>query len=287
MERNDAVMPMVAIVVAAVMWVLLLFTFNLDTQVPKVEIDPALKASAAKAWPVLGKAVFTQAVPACAGCHGVTGGGGVGPALKGDSKILADPGIIIHNVQKGKGIMPAYPQLSNAQVLAVANYVRNSWGNKAEILGPEVLQAAVTNLDPNVLKVRSRFVPEDIKLPQIFLGTFVMLLLTYGVIGLYSVWAEGVELHPGIHKVRSGPMSVLAMILVLSSAIFFAVMFGRQIVVELIGQGANPPVTPTVTHEGFYSAMIFLSLAAALGLYKKYFMDSEALIEDASGEFPW
>lgn len=287
MERNDAVMPMVAIVVAAIMWVVLLFTFNVDTQVPKVAISPEVKASAAKVWPTLGKQVYTGASPACAGCHGANGQGGAGPKLAGDQKILADPSIIINNIHKGKGIMPAYPQLKPEEVLAVANYVRNSWGNKADILGPDVLQASVTGTDPNVLRVRSRFVPEDIKLPQIFLGTFVMLLLTYGVIGLYSVWAEGVELQPGIHKVRSTPLAVLGMVVVLAGAVVFSILFAMSIIRGYQGIAADPVVPPSTTTEGFFSAMIFLLLAAALGLYKKYFMDGEALVEDASGEFPW
>lgn len=87
MERNDAVMPMVSIVVAAIMWVLLLFIFAKDTHVPAVEISPELKASAAKAWPTLGKQVYTQTEPSCAGCHGANGeSAGGGPALAGDEK---------------------------------------------------------------------------------------------------------------------------------------------------------------------------------------------------------
>lgn len=287
MERNDAVMPMVAIVVAAIMWVILLFTFNAGTQVPRVEVSPEVRASAEKAWPTLGAQVFHKTEPSCAGCHGENGQGGAGPALAGDDKIEQDPGVAINNIRKGRGIMPAYPQLSDAEVLAVVNYIRNSWGNKADILGPDVLQQAVAGAGPEVLRVRSRFVPEDIQLPQIFLGTFVMLLLTYGLIGLYSVWAEGVELKPGIHKVRSTPMAVFGMVVALGSTVLFSVLFAIQIVRGLQGIAADTPVPPQVTNEGFYSAMIFLSIAAALGLYKKYFMDGEALIEDASGEFPW
>ncbi|WP_027482572.1 c-type cytochrome [Deinococcus pimensis] len=285
MERNDAVMPSVAIVVAAIMWVILLFTFNAETQVPKVEISPELQAAAAKEWPTLGAQVYTA--QGCVGCHGAQGQGGAGPKLTGDTKILDDPGIIINNVRKGKGIMPAYPQLKDAEVLAVANFVRNSWGNKSEVVGPEVLQTAVAGTGPEVLRVRSRFVPEDIKLPQIFLGTFVMLLLTYGVIGLYSVWAEGAELKPGIHKRRSSPVSVLAFVASLGSAVLFSILFAVQIVRTLSAQVADAAAQPVVTLEGFYSAMIFLSLAVALGIYQKYFKDGEVLVEDASGEFPW
>ena len=34
-----------------------------------------------------------------------------------------------------------------------------------------------------------------------------------------------------------------------------------------------------MTAEGFYSAMVVILLGVAAGLYKKYFMDSEVLIE--------
>ncbi|PYE54453.1 c-type cytochrome [Deinococcus yavapaiensis] len=286
MERNDAVMPGVAIVVAALMWVLLLWLFNNETQVPKVEVNPQLKAAAAKEWPTIGKKVFEGAQPACAGCHGVAGQGGAGPKLVGDEHV-DDTGLIVNNIRKGKGIMPAYPNLSDAEIIAVTNYIRNSWGNKYGVVGPEVLQAAVSNIGPEVLRVRSRFVPEDIKLPEIFLGTFVMVLLTYGVIGLFSVWAEGTELHVGIHKNRSNPIAVLFFVATVVSAAIFSILFAIQIVKTLSGQAADPPAQPSVTTEGLYSAMIFLSLAAALGIYMKYFKDSQVLVEDASGEFPW
>lgn len=285
MERNDAVMPAVAIVVAAIMWVILLFTFNAGTEVPKVEVSPELQASAAKEWPTLGAQVYTA--QGCAGCHAANGSGGAGPVLAGNQQVIDDPAISINNIRKGRGLMPAYPQLSDGEVLAVTNYIRNSWGNKADVVGPEVLQAAVAGVGPEVLRVRSRFVPEDIKLPQIFLGTFVMLLLTYGVIGLFSVWAEGVELKPGIHKRRSSPMSVLAFVASLGSAVLFSILFAVQIVRTLSAQVADADAQPVVTLEGLYSAMIFLSLAVALGIYQKYFKDGEVLVEDASGEFPW
>ena len=288
MERNDAVMPMVAIVVAAIMWIVLLGIFNASTHVPKIEVSPELKASAEKVWPTLGKEVYETAQPtSCAGCHGTNGEGTNGPALAGNQKIIDNPGIVINNIRKGKLLMPAYPDMPEDQLLAVTNYIRNAWGNKAEILGPDVLQEASSATGPEVLRVRSRFVPENIHLPEIFLATFVMLLLTYGIIGLYSVWAEGVELHPGIHKVRSTPLAVMGMVGALGSAVLFAVLFARQIILGLQGVAMEPPAMPQVTAEGTYAAMIFLSLAAALGIYKKYFMDGEALVEDASGEFPW
>lgn len=283
MERNDAVMPSVAIVVAAVMFVVLLFMFNTETQAPAVVVSPEAKAAAAKAWPTVGKQVFDTD---CAGCHGAQGQGGAGPKLAANADIVKEPGIIIHNVTKGKGAMPAFPNLSTDQVLAVANYVLNSWGNQHEVLGPEVFQQA-SGPSADTLRVRSRLVPEEISQPEIFLITFIVLLLTYGVIGFFSVWAEGQELRPGIHRARSTPMVMVAMVATLAGAILFAVLFVIEIVRGIQGMNSDPAVLPNVTREGFFSAMVLLLLAVAAGLYKKYFMDDEALVEDASGEFPW
>ncbi|MDR6219342.1 cytochrome c [Deinococcus soli (ex Cha et al. 2016)] len=285
MERNDAVMPWVAIVSAAIMWIILLFLFNKETAPEPVVVDPAVVANISKEWPTVGKQVFTTA---CAGCHGAEGQGGVGPKLAGDEKLTKDP-VYVHTViTKGKGAMPAQTQLAENEVYAVANYVLNSWGNKVEEpLTPATVAAGQTKIDPEVLKNRSRFVPDHIKLPEIFLATFVMVLLTYGLIGLYSVWAEGLELHPGIHKVRSTPLATLGIITTLGLTVMFAVLFVRQMVTDFAGWAAKDPVTPNVTAEGFYAAMVLLMLAASVALYKKYFMDGEVLVEDASGEFPW
>ncbi|MBB6017390.1 c-type cytochrome [Deinococcus radiopugnans] len=280
-------MPWVAIVCAAIMWILLLFLFNKETAPEPVTVDPAVVANISKEYPTIGKELYTS--QGCVGCHGAEGQGGVGPALAGDGKILKDP-VYVHSILvNGKGAMPAFGEkLKENEIYAVANYVLNSWGNKEdELLTPATVAESQTKIDPAVLKNRSRFVPEDIKLPEIFLATFIMVLLTYGVIGLYSVWAEGTELHPGIHKVRSTPIALLGMVTTLGLTLLFSVLFARQMVIDYAGWGAKEPVMPNVTAEGFYAAMIILLLALAVGLYKKFFMDGEVLVEDASGEFPW
>ena len=285
MERNDAVMPWVAIVSAAIMWIILLFLFNKETAPEPVVVDPAVVANISKEYPTVGKTVYEGA---CAGCHGAAGQGGVGPALAGNEKIVQDPVYVHTIIVKGKGAMPAQTQLAENEVYAVANYVLNSFGNRIEEpLTPATVAAGQSKIDPEVLKNRSRFVPDHIKLPEIFLGTFVMVLLAYGLIGLYSVWAEGLELHPGIHKVRSTPLATLAMVTSIALTVLFSVLFVRQMITDFAGWAAAEPVMPNVTAEGFYAAMILLSLAVSVGLYKKYFMDGEVLVEDTSGEFPW
>lgn len=294
MERNDATMPLVALFCAGVMAIILLFLFNKETAHAPVAVDPAVAASIAQDYPTVGKQVYetgnaaTGAIP-CQGCHGANGEGGAGPKLAENTKLTEDS-VYVHTILvEGKGGMPAYEgKLDDRQLYAVANYVLNSWGNTVEEpLTPAKVAEGQTKVDPEVLKNRSRFVPDHIQLPEIWLLSFIIILVTYGVIGLYSMWAEGLELRPGVHKVRATPVATLGIVTSIVLTAVFSYLFVRQMNVDYQGWAANEPVTPNVTGEGFYAAMILLSLAATLALYKKYFMDGEALVEDASGEFPW
>lgn len=278
-------MPSAAIVIAAILWIFLLFLFNKDTAPSPVSADPAVTAAASKEWPTVGQQVFSAN---CAGCHGASGGGGVGPKLAGNQDIISDNALVYNRVTKGKGAMPSFEgKLKDNEIYAVVNYVRNSWGNKADIVTPATIAAAANTISPEVLKNRSRFVPEEISLPEIFIITVILICLTYGLIGLYSWWAEGEELRPGFHANRSGPLAMTAMVASLLGVVVFGALFVRQMMDDMKGWAADPIVKPNVTMEGFYAAVVVLLIAVAIGLYKKYFMDGEVLVEDASGEFPW
>lgn len=294
MERNDATMPLVALLCAAIMGIILLFLFSEETAPKPVEVDPAVSASIAKDYPVLGKQLYEQGKSAsgaiaCQGCHGAAGQGGAGPKLAGSEKLMKDP-VYVHNIiVNGKGGMPSFNgKLEDKEIYAVANYVLHSWGNKIEEpLTPDMVAASQNKIDPAILKNRGRIVPEDIKLPEIFLATFIMILVSYGIIGLYSYWAEGEELKPGFHHVRATPVAMLGMAGTILSTLIFSILFIRQMNIDFQGWAAKTPVMPNVSREGFYAAMIIFSLAASLALYKRYFMDGEVLVEDATGEFPW
>ncbi len=67
----------------------------------------------------------------CAGCHQAAGTGlpPVFPALAGNEN-LTDLALIAGNVHNGKGSMPAFPNLTSADIAALATYVRNAWGNE-------------------------------------------------------------------------------------------------------------------------------------------------------------
>lgn len=64
----------------------------------------------------------------CSACHGAAGDGGTGPALAG-SQVLTSIGTISSQVIDGGVRMPAFSQLSDRQIAAVATFIRNSWGN--------------------------------------------------------------------------------------------------------------------------------------------------------------
>ena len=76
-----------------------------------------------------GAAVYTAH---CAPCHQATGlgDGGSAPPLAMNSR-LKDGRLVIGQILMGGDYMPAFGfQLSDANIAAVATYVRNSWGNE-------------------------------------------------------------------------------------------------------------------------------------------------------------
>ena len=99
-----------------------------------------------------GKKVFTVN---CAACHQASGKGlpGVFPPLDGSEWVAGDErtltNIVLHGVAGElvvmgatyKGAMPAFAQLSNAELAAVLSYVRAEWSNKAGAVKPELIEA--------------------------------------------------------------------------------------------------------------------------------------------------
>ena len=107
---------------------------------------PAAGAASAAAD---GKQVFTVN---CVACHQATGKGlpGVFPPLDGSEWVVGDERIVANILLHGvngeitvmgntyKGAMPAFQQLSDAELAAVASYVRAEWSNKAVPIKAEV-----------------------------------------------------------------------------------------------------------------------------------------------------
>lgn len=65
----------------------------------------------------------------CSGCHGGMGFGTIGPKFRGNDR-LNDDVHVVGQILIGPGIMPSFAELSDAQIAAVASYIRESWGNE-------------------------------------------------------------------------------------------------------------------------------------------------------------
>ncbi len=76
----------------------------------------------------LGSAVYSN----CAACHGDAGQGGFAPAFAANANLKATQAAIIHVVAGSVNMPPFGDQLSDAEIAAVLNHVRNSWGNHGE-----------------------------------------------------------------------------------------------------------------------------------------------------------
>jgi mono/diheme cytochrome c family protein len=111
-----------------------------------------LRPAAAEAGAVDGKQVFAGN---CVACHQATGKGlpGVFPPLDGSEWVAGDErvvaNILLHGVEGEltvagnafTGSMPSFQQLGDAELAAVASYVRSAWSNKAAPIKPEVFAA--------------------------------------------------------------------------------------------------------------------------------------------------
>ena len=113
------------------------------------DLRPAAGATGA----VDGKQVFAAN---CVACHQAAGAGvpGVFPPLDGSEWVQGEPrvlaNILLHGVEgeltvKGttyKGSMPSFARLGDAELAAVASYVRASWGNHAAAVPADLIAAA-------------------------------------------------------------------------------------------------------------------------------------------------
>ncbi len=98
----------------------------------------ATAISAARAQEPTGEQIFATA--GCAGCHGMAGEGGIGPALAGNAD-LADAEATIRRILTGAPPMPSFAAtLADTEIALVTTYIRSSWGNTH----PPVDAAAVT-----------------------------------------------------------------------------------------------------------------------------------------------
>ncbi|MBS0314820.1 MAG: cytochrome c [Burkholderiales bacterium] len=154
-------MPLAALLVAAamVLWavVYILYSEPLATsqygdQRTLAELRGPAPGATAATGAADGKAVFAAQ---CAACHQSTGAGlpGVFPPLDGsewvhgDKRVLAN--ILLHGITgeitvkggKFQGAMPSFAQLSDAELAAVASYIRSNWSNQGDALDAALFAA--------------------------------------------------------------------------------------------------------------------------------------------------
>ena len=73
-----------------------------------------------------GRKLFTSVTPACALCHKLKDAGAegeVGPSL---DELKPDASRVMKALKTGIGQMPAFPQLTEAQVQALARYIESA-----------------------------------------------------------------------------------------------------------------------------------------------------------------
>ena len=111
------------------------------------DLRPTAQAAAPGAA-VDGGAIFAAN---CAACHQANGQGlpGVFPPLAGSEWVVGDPkvlaNILLHGVsgkievagQSFDGMMPAFAQLSDAEIAGVLTHIRSTWGNQAEAISAD------------------------------------------------------------------------------------------------------------------------------------------------------
>jgi mono/diheme cytochrome c family protein len=78
-------------------------------------------------------------VQLCAACHGLQGGGGIGPPLAGNAN-LENTQLVIPTILYGRGHMPGFSLHSNLEIAEISSYIRTAWGNSYGSVNADVVQ---------------------------------------------------------------------------------------------------------------------------------------------------
>jgi len=142
----------VAMVLAGAAYILLSEPFGQPGLGDRRTLADLRPASGAAKGTADGKQVFAGN---CAACHQATGKGlpGVFPPLAGSEWVAGEPrvlaNILLHGVNgeltvagtRYQGSMPSFQQLGDAELAAVASYIRSEWGNAAAPLQADIFAA--------------------------------------------------------------------------------------------------------------------------------------------------
>ncbi len=120
-------------------------------------------------------------------------------------------------------------------------------------------------------------IPEHLTEYQIGLLAWALVLAVYGIIGLASVWLEGVEPVPERVEPHPGLGALAALALFALAALAGSVFFVRQVV---LGTGSMRVL-------GLSGVFWMWSLAIAVALYRRYFMAGETIQQERDEEIPW
>lgn len=132
--------PLAAIAIVMMAWGTWYYFQN--TGYPVAAGDRRTPVAAVSAGSVDGSTVYAGN---CAACHQANGMGlsGVFPPLAGSRWVLENDArlvqILLHGINGEievlgvtyRGVMPAFPQLADAELAAVLTYIRSNWGNDA------------------------------------------------------------------------------------------------------------------------------------------------------------
>ena len=73
-----------------------------------------------------GRKLFRTVTPACAVCHTLKDAGATGEIGPSLDELKPDAARVVKALRNGIGLMPAFPQLTEAQVQALARYVEKA-----------------------------------------------------------------------------------------------------------------------------------------------------------------
>ena len=90
---------------------------------PVATPEPTEVAAPGGANPAAGRELFTA--NGCVACHGVNLEGGIGPKLAGRTAADLTEERIRTQISDGRGAMPPFPQLTDAQVMNIMAFIRS------------------------------------------------------------------------------------------------------------------------------------------------------------------